>query len=75
MFLILKRIILSLISNSRYISRTNKPNKPDQATVPDSFTRQHGITFHADRRSDKNSEEEFYKLKYCSTVVYMVPRA
>ena len=20
-------------------------------------------------------EEEFYKLKYCSTVVYMVPRA
>ena len=21
------------------------------------------------------SKEEFYKLKYCSTVVYMVPRA
>ena len=21
------------------------------------------------------SQEEFYKLKYCSTVVYMVPRA
>ena len=21
------------------------------------------------------AEEEFYKLKYCSTVVYMVPRA
>ena len=21
------------------------------------------------------TEEEFYKLKYCSTVVYMVPRA
>ena len=24
---------------------------------------------------DVNSLEEFYKLKYCSTVVYMVPRA
>ncbi len=22
-----------------------------------------------------NTYEEFYKLKYCSTVVYMVPRA
>ena len=22
-----------------------------------------------------DSKEEFYKLKYCSTVVYMVPRA
>ena len=25
--------------------------------------------------NDVNIEEEFYKLKYCSTVVYMVPRA
>lgn len=24
---------------------------------------------------DSLKEEEFYKLKYCSTVVYMVPRA
>ena len=24
---------------------------------------------------DKKTYEEFYKLKYCSTVVYMVPRA
>ena len=24
---------------------------------------------------NKDSLEEFYKLKYCSTVVYMVPRA
>ena len=23
----------------------------------------------------QNTLEEFYKLKYCSTVVYMVPRA
>ncbi len=23
----------------------------------------------------KDNKEEFYKLKYCSTVVYMVPRA
>ena len=23
----------------------------------------------------KKNKEEFYKLKYCSTVVYMVPRA
>ena len=26
-------------------------------------------------RNNKLSKEEFYKLKYCSTVVYMVPRA
>lgn len=26
-------------------------------------------------REDKYFLEEFYKLKYCSTVVYMVPRA
>ena len=25
--------------------------------------------------SGRNALEEFYKLKYCSTVVYMVPRA
>ena len=24
---------------------------------------------------ESNTIEEFYKLKYCSTVVYMVPRA
>ncbi len=26
-------------------------------------------------QSETNRLEEFYKLKYCSTVVYMVPRA
>ena len=26
-------------------------------------------------KDGKESTEEFYKLKYCSTVVYMVPRA
>ena len=42
------------------------------------------ITFHGSKHLDfrrvtpewlKAFEEEFYKLKYCSTVVYMVPRA
>ena len=27
------------------------------------------------RAAAKYTVEEFYKLKYCSTVVYMVPRA
>lgn len=36
------------------------------------------INGRADATNDKNkihNKEEFYKLKYCSTVVYMVPRA
>ena len=28
-----------------------------------------------DVKAKIKSKEEFYKLKYCSTVVYMVPRA
>lgn len=27
------------------------------------------------KRNEEDNIEEFYKLKYCSTVVYMVPRA
>ena len=37
-----------------------------------------GETFAQERdfaNSARFAKEEFYKLKYCSTVVYMVPRA
>ena len=33
------------------------------------------VTFVGSVQQDPFFEEEFYKLKYCSTVVYMVPRA
>ena len=37
------------------------------------------VAFNGSPRKGGNTEllikEEFYKLKYCSTVVYMVPRA
>ena len=33
------------------------------------------ITLGGQAQKKENYYEEFYKLKYCSTVVYMVPRA
>ena len=39
------------------------------------LAREGKIQFDESLNKDKQSLEEFYKLKYCSTVVYMVPRA
>ena len=41
------------------------------------FCQQNGRNYIITRTllSEDESKEEFYKLKYCSTVVYMVPRA
>ena len=60
-------------ANTLYVNLELSLNRTTVGLVIQSISEQTGYEFSYDESI--LSKEEFYKLKYCSTVVYMVPRA
>lgn len=61
-------LVKAIAKNNISIRKLIYPNLENGIVIPSDKEKMIAL-------ANKYIEEEFYKLKYCSTVVYMVPRA